>query len=239
MKSFEFVSDGMQGIFGEKLLPLVLDESTIKLMKRLLFAALFFCCALTMSAQDGVIRVNYSGAKPAISDFARAYLFAPLENVEGEDLWVDEATNAVKEAWKRYQKGIPQPEGVTLSIDQKNGFVVYESKYQDDVVRVEMCYWNEADGQHKLFAWNVGLYRSGKKSMGQSDGISFYRYDDASKTMRLCEDPGFEQEFFSEDGALVSYTLPQTGKDITVTYWYEDGTRRQKTLKWDGKRFSF
>ena len=28
------------------------------------------------------------------------------------------------------------------------------------------------------------------------------------------------------------------GKDITVTYWYNDKGKKQKTLKWDGRRFS-
>jgi len=43
-------------------------------------------------------------------------------------------------------------------------------------------------------------------------------------------------EYGTEDGAYVSYDLPRSGKDITVTYWYKD-RKEQKTLKWDGHRF--
>lgn len=209
-------------------------------MKRIPLLVLFACFSLTLAAQDEVIRVNYQGAKPTISDFVQAYIFAPLGDAEEEeDLWVDEATNAVKEAWTRHRDGVQQEPGVTLTIDQKNGFVLYESRYEETLLRIEMCYWNELDGKHRMFAYNVGFYENGRKAMGQYDGISFYRYDNAAKTMTLCDDTGFEQEFVTDDGANVSYALPRSGKDITVTYWYDDGTKRQKTLKWDGRRFSF
>ena len=39
--------------------------------------------------------------------------------------------------------------------------------------------------------------------------------------------------------ARVSYDLPRTGKNITVNHWYDDGRKTQKTLKFDGRRFSF
>jgi len=206
--------------------------------KRLSLTILFACCALTLLAQDEVIKVMYQGERPTISDFVEAYLFAPVEGDQDEDMWVDESTNAVKQAWIRHRDGIPQPEGVTLTIDKKNGFILYESRQDEYLTRVEMCYWNEADGKHMLFALNTGLYKNGRKSMGQYDGISFYRYDNAARTMTFCDDPGFQQEFYTEDGATVSYDLPRSGKDIKVTYWYDDGSKKQKTLKWAGNGFS-
>ena len=39
------------------------------------------------------------------------------------------------------------------------------------------------------------------------------------------------------DYAWASYALPRSGKDITVTYW-KDGSKKQKTLKWNGRQFS-
>ena len=61
----------------------------------------------------------------------------------------------------------------------------------------------------------------------------------ASKEMTYCEAPGFDVEYGTEDGAWVSYALPSVGKDITVTYWYKNDETKQKTLKWDGNKFSF
>ena len=41
-------------------------------MKRLALTLLSVCCALALSAQDG-LKVNYRGDRPTISDFATAF----------------------------------------------------------------------------------------------------------------------------------------------------------------------
>lgn len=55
-----------------------------------------------------------------------------------------------------------QEEGVTLTVDQKNGFVLYESRQDEYLTRIELCYWNEADKKHKLIAYNVACFMDGK-----------------------------------------------------------------------------
>ena len=205
------------------------------IMKRLSLAIIFVCCTLGLAAQNA-IRVNYQGASPTISDFVWAFLSA--SDPDDEDDCVDESFNAIRNAWIRHRKGLPQDEGNVLTIDQKNGFVLYESRYEEHLFRVEMCYWNEADGKHKLFAYNVSCFTNDKYSAGQFDGLLFYRYDNATKKMTLCTDVGFDAVCGTDDGAWISYALPRTGKDITVTLWYESG-KKQKTLKWKGRRFSY
>lgn len=185
-----------------------------------------------MAAQDA-IKVKYQGAQPSISDFVTAFL-TPRE--EEEEDCVDESFNAVQHAWEKHLKGLPQNEGVTLTVDQKNGFVLYEYRDEPHLVRIEMCYWNEADRKHKLFAYNVACFSNGRYSAGQFDGLLFYRYDNASRKMSEYDDTGFEVQYGTEDGAWVSYALPRTGKDITVIYWYES-TQKHKTLKWNGRKF--
>lgn len=210
-------------------------------MKRTSFAIIFACLTLTMVAQDA-IRVKYKGAKPNISDFAWAYLSDYVYD-EDEDCCLDEVRNGVKQAWLLHLKGAQQKEGETLTVDDKNGYAVFEhnSEYESvkDLCRVEMCYWNETDGKHCLFAYNVGCYTNGKYSPGQFDGIQFYRYNKATKKMTQYEVPGFGPAITTEDGAYISYTLPRTGKNIIVTYWYDNGTKKQKILKWTGRKFSF
>ena len=200
----------------------------------------FACFALALAAQD-VIRVNYKGANPTISDFVSAFV-SSRDNVDEEEDCADESFNAIGYAWGLHQQGLPLPEGQTLTVDDKNGYVVYEcrSEYEsiEDVVRIEMCYWNEAEGKHKLFAYNVGCFRNGKYDPGQFDGITFFRYNNATKKMTMCEAPGFDVVYGTDDGAWISYALPRTGKDITVTKWYDSG-KQEKMLKWDGHRFSF
>ena len=50
--------------------------------------------------------------------------------------------------------------------------------------------------------------------------------------MHHTRDVGFDVEYDAN-----TYTLPRKGKDIIVTYWNEDGTTRQKTLRWNGRKF--
>ncbi len=202
--------------------------------RKTILAIIFACCTLTLMAQN-VIRVNYQGSKPTISDFAWAF----LSSVNDDDCCSEESINAIKQAWIWHRKGIPLNEGETLFIDRENGYVLYESRYEEHLLKIEMCYWNEVDRKHKLFACNVASFSNGKYSPGQFDGLTFYRYDNASKTMTLCNDTGIDVAYFTGNGATVSYALPRTGKDITLTSWYDNGKKKQKTLRWNGRRFSF
>ncbi len=213
--------------------------------KVLLLPSLLVFSVLGLSAQE-TISVNFQGEKPNISDFAWAYVnyeLAPAEDEdeeEGEGFY-NESIGAVKNAMEKQRANKAQEPGVTLSIDQRNGFVLYEWKDPDSSnrLRVEMCYWNESDGKHKLFACGVYYFDGDKYSTGQFDGLTFYRYDNAAKTMTYADDLGFDVEYSTEDGAWVTYDLPRSGKNITVTYWYDNGSKKQKTLQFDGRRFSF
>lgn len=118
-------------------------------MKRLSLAIIFACFTLAIAAQDG-IKVKYQGTKPTISDFITAYL-APTYGEDGE--CDSEYMNGIRNAWERYRKGLKQDEGDTFTLDAKNGYAVYEYKYSEGacefMTRIEMCLWNEADGNHK------------------------------------------------------------------------------------------
>ena len=203
-------------------------------MKRLSLAIVFICCTLAVAAQEEGFRVNYQGAKPTIKDFARAYLASLFTDVEECDLEGLGLYASLQEAIKRQDKGLQLEENRTLTIDLKNGFLVYEEKQDEYLMRIEMCYWNEADGKHKLFANNRWSFENGKPMLGQYDVLSFYRYDSATKKMSWCETPGFDVEYLNK-----SYALPRTGKDITVTTWEDNGKKTQKTLKWNGHGFSY
>ena len=57
--------------------------------------------------------------------------------------------------------------------------------------------------------------------------------------MTMCEAPGFDVSFCSDDGDWVSYDLPRMGKDNIYTEWKNNAKKKQKTLKWNGRKFSF
>lgn len=204
-------------------------------MKRLSLAIVFVCCALAVAAQEEGFRVNFKGANPTIKDFAKAYIarmLTPLdgEELEGEGLYMYES---MQKAMTCQDKGQPLEEDETLSIDLKNGFLVYEVKRDQYIDRIEMCFWNEDDGKHKLFADSRWGFDDGKAWQGQYDGLSFYRYDNATKKMARCDSPGFDVEYINK-----TYALPRTGKDIIVSTWDDNGKKTDKTLKWNGHGFS-
>lgn len=205
-------------------------------MKRITLTIMIACCALALVAQDA-IRVNYKGAKPNIRNFVWAYLDYLNSFSDEEDECCQEGMymfESLKQAILNQDKGLPLNENETLTIDVKNGYLLYELRHEEFLSRLEMCFWNESDGKHKLFALNRCSYMDGKPCVGQYDEFSFYRYDNAKKRMERCDPPGFDVTFENR-----SYALPRKGKNIVVTTWNENGTKTQQTLKWKGRRFSY
>ena len=187
---------------------------------------------MALAAQDS-FKVNYKGDKPNIIDFAWAYLNYLESN---QDECGDHPENGVRDALDRYCKGLPFDEYRTITVDKKNGYILYEFKYESTVHRIEMCYWNEADGKHKLFAFcnmNTIDYETNQLIVTETHGMDFYRYNNATHKMTDCNPPGFNIEYDC------AYELPRTGKNITVTKWNANGTKTKRTLKWNGHRFSF
>ncbi len=199
-------------------------------MKRLSLALVFACIAMSMWAQEA-IRVNYQGSKPNISDFAAAF-FSSFDDEECGN----EAINAFRQAYLWYCNAKPQAEGDTFIMDEKNGYILYEVRNPEApgiIIKMEMCYWNESDGKHKLLAYNnMASIRDGKPLQTETTDIMFYRYDNATKKMKYCKAPGFEIDYSA------NYALPRHGKNITVTRWNENGTKTQSTLKWNGRKFN-
>ena len=210
-------------------------------MKRNLLSILFLCISLAVSAQSS-IRVKYQGAKPTISDFVSAYL-APAAADDDEIECDAEAVAWLQHAWENHRKGLKQTDGVSVTLDPKNGFITFEHKDIYDgiehLIKVEMCYWNCADQKHKIFAFNESCFTNGKYSPGQYDGLSLYRYSNSDKTMDIVADAGVAKLYDSlGDGVIPSFCLPRSGKDITVILWMSNGTKQQQLLKWNGNGFS-
>jgi hypothetical protein len=200
-------------------------------MKRTLFAIMAALCCLTMSAQDG-FKVKFEGVAPDIMDFALAYFTFMDDDPENTP---DEWMNGVRKSLQCYLTGDEQPQGFTITVDKKAGYILIKQTDKDGEFthRYEMCYWNMADQKHKLFALNVELWQEGMRlNPGQYDGLMFWRYDNAKKWLTPV-DMGIKMEYFN-----TSYGLPRTGKDITVTKWNEaTGKKTTRTLKWNGRGF--
>lgn len=201
-------------------------------MKTIVSAIILSCLTLSLMAQDG-IKVNFKGSSPTVTDFAWAAF--PSLNYEDEEECGDRPWRALENAMTRYRQGQPQEDGVTLTIDTKNGYILFErsgEEYGDVIFRLEVCYWNESDGKHKLIIFNnMASYSEGRPIVSEMSGIDFFRYDNATRRMVDCDAPGFEVDY------RCIYELPRNGKDIISTLWDDDGSTKQTILKWDGKRF--
>ena len=171
-------------------------------MKRLSFSILFSCFTLALVAQES-IRVNYQSLKPTIYDFVWAFLSSKEHS--------DESFNAIKHAWILHRNDAPLPENVRLTIDQENGFVVYEARSNENILKIRMCYWDEIDQKHKLFAYKVD---NANYSSEKVDRLIFYRYNNTSKMMDMWDNMGKKIAYVEVDSIMENYTFCKEYKAI-------------------------
>ncbi len=121
--------------------------------------------------------VKIKGQKPTIIDFVNHYLHEPE----------DELTGSLNDMWQSYLAQKPQKEACKILVDVKNGYVKFESVADpaDKYLSVtEMCYWNCADGKHRLIAFSNNLYIDDKPIEGQYTGISFALYENSTRRLQ-------------------------------------------------------
>lgn len=213
-------------------------------LKSLLIIAICAMPALAL-AQPGSCNVKYSGTKPTIKDFARAYC-------------------------TKFEKGSPERQALAAFtkgnskrcvVDAKNGYVKYTSITGGESFTLEMCYWNCDNKNEKL----IGINRVLSGSALDESYLEFYRYDVKNKIMTLIEEP-FDRvpepidmidrsratkkvindvsTAQNEDANKYQpiFSLPRTGKNITFRMAEPTAVpkamQRTGTLKWNGSSFN-
>lgn len=178
---------------------------------------------------DGSISVTFKGQKPGIGDFVTAIL-------SQEEL--GEALGGMAENWKKYQKGKTLAKNTTITVDSKNGYVRYDVNHPEgENLYIEYCYWNCADGKHKLVAENVSLVVNGEPVDTELTGLSFYWYDNTSHKMNYKYAFELGEEIEAAYGATgCMRNLPRQGKTIEFVYFTPKG-KVTKKLTWDGRKF--
>lgn len=200
----------------------------------LLLAALTVCT--TLSAQ-----IKLQGQRPTIVDFFLNYIDEPE----------DELTGNLSNSWELYKSNKPQPEGYTFIVDTRNGYIRQEcyEEYNNTRSYFEMCYWNCADGKHRLVAYNIQTLTNGKPSLGQFDCTYFLLYNNAKREFEDIEiqdlgidlDYGIDYTSYGYDSDTKQYFW--RSKDYKVTYmtkeqydnWYENRPLNFVTLPQQGK----
>lgn len=214
------------------------------LLKSLLIIAICAIPAIAM-AQPGTCNVKYSGTKPTITDFARAYCSQ------------FEAGSPERQALAAFTKGNSK----RCVVDIKNGYVKYTCETGGETFTLEMCYWNCDNKNHKLIGINRVLGGSGL----DESYLEFYRYNVKSKIMNLIQEP-FDREpepidmidrsratkkvindvrsAENEDANKYQpiFSLPRTGKNITFRMAEPTAVpkamQRTGTLIWNGSSFN-
>ena len=174
--------------------------------------------------------VKFKGAKPGIADFVLA-LYGEAEH-EG----------SCGPALKNYLAGKPLREGESIIVDDKNGYMQYEQKdpTQDRRFVIEMCYWNCADGVHKVVIQNVVSFQNGRHDPGQYDCFNAWIYDSKTHYEESVGITGVCSEAFA-DVAFKNetyLTLPRQGKNIRVVTKGPKGLENH-LLEWNGSKFIY
>lgn len=167
---------------------------------------------------------------PDIVDFVTVFLSEPEDELRG----------SIAPEWQKYLKNEKLSKGVTITVDKKNGYVRYEMDYDVAYPKdktgqktcVEYCYWNCADGLHKLFAENVLLTDNNGPFYTEFSGLYIYAYDNATQKLYMIDQSLLGMG--EVDQGEVTFALPRQGKDIEVTY--SNGSK--KKLAWNGKGFT-
>lgn len=201
----------------------------------IMICAVALLCCLNANAQDPFKDLTKGDAVvtfkvPDIQDFVTTYLSTSEDELHG----------TVANEWNNYLKNGKAGKGVTFTVDKKNGYIRYEMDYDiaypedktGEKSCVEYCYWNCADGLHKLFAENVKLTRNGEPEFAQLTGLYIFVYDNATQKLYRVN-----QTLLGLGGDVtageVTFDLPRFGKDIEM---YANGTH--KKLVWNGKGFN-
>ena len=180
---------------------------------------------------DGLtpITVRFKGTQPNVKDFVTA-LLAPDET--------DESRNGLRQAWDFYMNGMKQMPGDDLIVDVQNGYVGYVSEDETSRQVIECCYWNYADRRHKLVAITNDLFMDGKAVVGQFTGITFYKYDNATRQMKVVYDDELGINLEAPSGTeAASHALPRQGKTMIYNYQIPSDKNIVRRLTWNGSKF--
>lgn len=180
-------------------------------------------------SQDDSFVVPFKGKKPEISDFVSAIL-----SREG----LGEALGAMASVWKKHLSGKALPKDRRITVDTKNGYVRYDATFDEgEEVYIEYCYWNCADGKHKLVGENVSVLVNGRPVDTELTGLTFYWYDNDSHKLSFKYAFELGDQVEAPDGTTGSYrNLPRQGKTIEFVFQTDKG-KVTKKLTWDGSKF--
>lgn len=163
------------------------------------------------SEDSYVEKVKLKGQKPTIVDFVNHY----LKDGEGD------LAAHLSEMWDNYLAGKPQEKGMKVTVDVKSAYVKFEENYEEanEQSFTEMCYWNCADGKHKILAFSNSLFCDGKFVDGQYTGVVFWLYENSTRRLMQIDASDIGAEVYSGDEHVTS------GYDGKNWYYEKNGKK--------------
>ena len=180
--------------------------------------------------EDGLsdIVVNFKGQSPNVKDFVSA-IISQDEMGEG---W-----GSIKENWKLYRNGMKLMPGCEFIVDTQNGYLGFTETDDNERQVIECCYWNYTDKKQKLVAISNDIFENGVPVAGQFSGLTFYKYDSATRKMKLAYAQDLGLEFEAPPGtSIAAHALPRQGKTIVYTFHTPSG-KIEKRMTWNGNKF--
>ena len=172
--------------------------------------------------------MNFKGQSPNVKDFVSA-IISQDEMGEG---W-----GSIKENWKLYRNGMKLMPGCEFIVDTQNGYLGFTETDDNERQVIECCYWNYTDKKHKLVAISNDIFEDGVPVAGQFSGLTFYKYDNATRKMELVYAQDLGLEFEAPPGtSIAAHALPRQGKTIVYIFHTPSG-RIEKRMTWNGNKF--
>jgi hypothetical protein len=180
--------------------------------------------------EDYSFPVNYQGKAPTISDF-----FVAISTMEDPGEWLI----YLRERWKEYRRG-DKYEG-HFTVENSRGYLRYDEEETNDdgVVRTgfsEFCYWICDDNRHYIVAETCNTFENGVAIDGQYGGITMFLFDSKTRRMLMVPDWHFGLER-PDVNAIIGYSLPSEGKDITATVYDTEKGEYPLVYVWNGNGF--
>ncbi len=183
---------------------------------------------LSWDDEQGEIVVNFKGTAPNVKDFTTALLS------QNE---MDEGWGSIKENWKLYRNGMKLMPGCEFIVDTQNGYLGFTETDDHERQVIECCYWNYTDKKHKLVAISNDIFEDGVPIAGQFSGLTFYKYDNATRKMELVYAQDLGLEFEAPPGtSIAAHALPRQGKTIIYIFHTPSG-KIEKRMTWNGNKF--
>ena len=184
------------------------------------------CACICADGPDG---------QPTIVDFVNALLTI-------EDL--GESLGEMSSNWEKYLRGQPLQQGRSFILDKENNYMRYDmlaplTDNSQERKYIEFCVWDCTDSRYRLIVANQANFIDDKPFDGQFGGLTFYKYNVATKKLTWTSAYNLHGKFYMpQDTEAVVHNLLYREKSVKCECHTHTGIVIMH-LNWDGSKFEW